>query len=100
MSQWTKAMINATSPKLEEIEIPEWVGSVFFRPVTPTEQSKLADLGTRYCPVKGCWAVLAKPDEAIPPLSEGTRRLSPMAEGPVTEESIVNSFEMEPADPE
>ena len=87
-------MILATSPKLEEIEVPEWGGLVFIRPVT------LADLGTRYCQVNGCWAALAKPDDAIPPLSEGTRRLSPITESSVTEESIVNCFEMVPADPE
>jgi hypothetical protein len=28
-----------------EIEVPEWGGSVFIRPVTLAEQAKLADLG-------------------------------------------------------
>jgi hypothetical protein len=48
MSQLTKEQILAITPKLEEIEVPEWGGSVFIRPVTLAEQAKLADLGTKF----------------------------------------------------
>ena len=44
----TKEQILATSPKLKEVEVPEWGGSVFIRPVTLEEQGKLADLGARH----------------------------------------------------
>jgi len=30
------------------VEVPEWGGSVFIRPLTIHEQAKLADLGTKY----------------------------------------------------
>jgi hypothetical protein len=48
MSQLTKEQILRTSPKLQEIEVPEWDGSVFIRPVTLEEQGKLADLGAKH----------------------------------------------------
>jgi len=44
----TKEQILATSPKLKEVEVPEWGGSVFIRPVTLEEQGKLADLGAKH----------------------------------------------------
>lgn len=44
----TKQQILSTSPRLKEVEVPEWGGSVFIRPLTIHEQAKLADLGTRY----------------------------------------------------
>ncbi len=48
MSQLTKEQILAASPKLQEVEVPEWGGSVFIRPVTLEEQGKLADLGAKH----------------------------------------------------
>ncbi len=36
----TKEQILAASPKLKEVEVPEWGGSVFIRPVTLEEQGK------------------------------------------------------------
>jgi hypothetical protein len=48
MSQLTKEQILAASPKLKEVEVPEWGGSVFIRPVTLEEQGKLADLGAKH----------------------------------------------------
>jgi len=44
----TKQQILATAPRLKEVEVPEWGGSVFIRPLTIHEQAKLADLGTKY----------------------------------------------------
>ncbi len=44
----TKQQILSTSPRLKEVEVPEWGGSVFIRPLTIHEQAKLADLGTKY----------------------------------------------------
>ena len=44
----TKEQILAASPKLKEVEVPEWGGSVFIRPVTLEEQGKLADLGAKH----------------------------------------------------
>ena len=44
----TKQLILATSPRLKEVDVPEWGGSVFIRPLTIHEQAKLADLGTKY----------------------------------------------------
>lgn len=38
----------ALDPKLQPVEIPEWGGSVYIRPVTLAEQGKLADLGARF----------------------------------------------------
>ena len=48
MSQLTKEQILAINPKLEEVEVPEWGGSVFIRPITLAEQAKLADLGNKF----------------------------------------------------
>ncbi len=44
----TKQQILSTSTRLKEVEVPEWGGSVFIRPLTIHEQAKLADLGTKY----------------------------------------------------
>src|SRR5512137_2674378 len=44
----TKQQILSTSPRLKEVEVPEWGGAVFIRPLTIHEQAKLADLGTKY----------------------------------------------------
>ena len=44
----TKQQILAAAPRLKEVEVPEWGGSVFIRPLTIHEQAKLADLGTKY----------------------------------------------------
>ena len=48
MSQLTKEQILNASPKLKEVEVPEWDGSVFIRPVSLEEQGKLADLGAKH----------------------------------------------------
>jgi hypothetical protein len=58
------------------------------------------EIAARYCQVSGCRAVLVEPDGVIPPLSAGTRRLSPVTEDSVAEESIMTCFEMVPTDPE
>lgn len=44
----SKEQILAASAKLKEVEVPEWGGSVFIRPVTLEEQGKLADLGVKH----------------------------------------------------
>ena len=44
----TKEQILSSTPKLQAIEVPEWGGSVFIRPVTLEEQGKLADLGAKH----------------------------------------------------
>jgi hypothetical protein len=44
----TKQQILAIAPRLKEVDVPEWCGSVFIRPLTIHEQAKLADLGTKY----------------------------------------------------
>ena len=44
----TKQQILSTSPRLKEVDVPEWGGSVFICPLTIHEQAKLADLGTKY----------------------------------------------------
>ena len=44
----TKEQILSITPRLQEIDIPEWGGSVFIRPITLAEQAKLADLGVKY----------------------------------------------------
>jgi hypothetical protein len=48
VSQLTREQILTASPRLKEIEVPEWGGSVFIRPLTIHEQARLADLGTKY----------------------------------------------------
>lgn len=48
MSFLTKDQILSVRPKVKEIEVPEWGGSVFVRPVTLKEQAKLADLGAKF----------------------------------------------------
>ena len=44
----TTEQILAASPKLKEVEVPEWGGAVFIRPVTLEEQGMLADLGSKH----------------------------------------------------
>jgi len=44
----TKQQILSTSPRLKEVDVSEWGGSVFICPLTIHEQAKLADLGTKY----------------------------------------------------
>ena len=48
MSHLTREQILTASPKLKEVDVPEWGGSVFIRPLTIHEQAKLADLGTKH----------------------------------------------------
>jgi hypothetical protein len=48
MTCLSKQQILATTPRLKEIDVPEWGGSLFIRPLTIHEQAKLADLGTKY----------------------------------------------------
>ncbi len=43
-----KEQILSALPKLKEVEIAEWGGSVFIRPITLAEQAKLADLGAKF----------------------------------------------------
>jgi hypothetical protein len=44
----TKEEILNRKPILKEIEVPQWGGSVHIRPMTVAEQTKLAELGTKY----------------------------------------------------
>lgn len=44
----TKEQVLATKPALKEIEVPEWGGSVWIRPVTLAEQGRLANAGLKY----------------------------------------------------
>ena len=44
----TKEQVLATKPALKEVEVPEWGGSVWIRPVTLGEQGKLADAGHKF----------------------------------------------------
>lgn len=44
----TKEQVLATRPALKEMEVPEWGGSVWIRPVTLGEQGKLADAGHKF----------------------------------------------------
>ncbi len=46
--QLTKEMILGKNPQLKEVEIPEWGGSVFIRPITLQEQATLADMGAKF----------------------------------------------------
>jgi hypothetical protein len=46
--QLTKEMILGKNPQLKEIEVPEWGGSVFIRPITLQEQATLADMGAKF----------------------------------------------------
>ena len=48
MSHLTREQILTASPKLKEVDVPDWGGSVFIRPLTIHEQAKLADLGTKH----------------------------------------------------
>jgi hypothetical protein len=44
----TKEQILACKPELKEMEVPEWGGSVWIRPVTLGEQGRLADAGHKF----------------------------------------------------
>ena len=44
----TKEQVLATKPVLKEVEVPEWGGSVWIRPVTLGEQGKLANAGVKF----------------------------------------------------
>jgi len=44
----TKSQILTFTPRLKEIEVPEWGGCVYIRPITLGEQGKLADLGAKF----------------------------------------------------
>jgi hypothetical protein len=43
----SKNQIIGTKPRLKEVEVPEWGGSVYVRPMTILEQSKLADAASK-----------------------------------------------------
>jgi len=43
-----KQEVLSKTPSLKEVEIPEWGGSVYIRPITLAEQAKLADLGVKF----------------------------------------------------
>jgi hypothetical protein len=62
--------------------------------------TKLRLAAGRHCQVNGRGEVFFEPDGVIPPLSPGTRRLSPVNEGSVAEKSLVNRIEMASADSE
>jgi hypothetical protein len=47
-SPLTKNEILNRKPILKEVEIPQWGGFVNIRPMTVAEQTKLAELGTKY----------------------------------------------------
>jgi hypothetical protein len=44
----TKAQILNRKPILQEVPIPQWGGFVYIRPLTVAEQTKLAELGTKF----------------------------------------------------
>ena len=44
----TKAQILNRKPILQEIQISQWGGYVYIRPLTVAEQTKLAELGTKF----------------------------------------------------
>lgn len=44
----TKEEILAVPPQVKQVDVPEWGGSVYIRPVTLKEQAKLADLGAKF----------------------------------------------------
>ncbi len=46
--QLSKDSILNSKPQLKEIEVPEWGGSVFVRPITLQEQATLADMGAKF----------------------------------------------------
>lgn len=48
MTNLSRQQILAAAPQLYPIEVPEWGGTVYLRPITLAEQGKLADLGTKY----------------------------------------------------
>jgi hypothetical protein len=44
----TKAQILEAKPILKKVDIPQWGGFVYIRPLTMAEQTKLAELGVKY----------------------------------------------------
>lgn len=44
----TKEQILNRKPILQEIRIPQWGGFVYIRPLTVSEQTRLAELGTKF----------------------------------------------------
>jgi hypothetical protein len=44
----TKSQILNRKPILQEVQIPQWGGFVYIRPLTVAEQTKLAELGTKF----------------------------------------------------
>lgn len=48
MPKLTKEQILSIGPALKEVDVPEWGGSVFIRPITLGEQARLADLGIKH----------------------------------------------------
>jgi hypothetical protein len=44
----TKSQILSRKPILQEVQIPQWGGFVYIRPLTVAEQTKLAELGTKF----------------------------------------------------
>jgi hypothetical protein len=44
----TKEQILNRKPILQEVQIPQWGGFVYIRPLTVAEQTKLAELGTKH----------------------------------------------------
>lgn len=48
MQKLSKQDIFSVKLKPEQLEIPEWGGFIYIRPITLEEQGKLADLGAKY----------------------------------------------------
>jgi hypothetical protein len=44
----TKTQILNRKPLLQEVQLPQWGGFVYIRPLTVAEQTKLAELGTKF----------------------------------------------------
>lgn len=44
----TKHQILAARPRVREIDVPEWGGSVYIRPMTEAERARFADLANRF----------------------------------------------------
>jgi hypothetical protein len=44
----TKQQILNRKPLLQEVQLPQWGGFVYIRPLTVAEQTKLAELGTKF----------------------------------------------------
>lgn len=48
MAKLTKEQILSVGPVFKEVNVPEWGGSVYIRPITLGEQARLADLGIKH----------------------------------------------------